>query len=194
MHESGHAQHFSNVDASLPFEARCLGDNSVTEGYAFLLQHLAADPGWLGDVLSIERAEPVLEFARAARLVFLRRYCGKLGYELRLHSEDRSPAEHSADYARRVSGAVHVEWPHETWLSDVDAFFYAARYLRAWALETHLRRAMRERFGESWFAEPAAGDVLRALWSEGQTRDADELLSELSGARLSLSAVAEDLA
>ena len=35
-----------------------------------------------------------------------------------------------------------------TYLSDVDDGFYAANYLRAWALETHLRRHLRERFGE----------------------------------------------
>ena len=51
---------------------------------------------------------------------------------------------------------MHVDWPETTWLSDVDPFFYCAAYLRAWALETHLRRELRERFGELWFEEPRA--------------------------------------
>ena len=77
---------------------------------------------------------------------------------------------------------------------DVDAFFYAARYLRAWAFETHLRSTFRDRFGSHWFASPEAGVLLRALWSEGQARDADELLADLTGERLELAAVARDLA
>jgi hypothetical protein len=194
MHEAGHALHFSNVSRELPFEQRCLGDNSVTEGYAFLLQHLVADAGWLQEVLGIREPAPVLSFLRASRVVFLRRYCAKLGYELALHGDSRSPAENAADHARRLSEAMHIDWPSQTWLSDVDAFFYSARYLRAWALETHLRRFMRQRSGERWFAEPEAGSLLVSLWSQGQTHSADELLGELTGERLDLSALTADLA
>ncbi|MEA2373875.1 MAG: hypothetical protein QOD53_338 [Thermoleophilaceae bacterium] len=194
FHEAGHALHFSHVRRELPFEQRCLGDSSVTEGYAFLLQHLVADAGWLREVLAIQEPAPVLSFLRASRLVFLRRYCAKLGYELELHGRPRSAAENATDHARRLSEAMHVDWPGETWLSDVDAFFYAARYLRAWSLETHLRALMRERFGERWFAEPEAGALLVSLWSEGQSRSADELLEDLTGERLDLSALVPDLA
>ena len=87
-----------------------------------------------------------------------------------------------------------MEWAATTWLSDVDPFFYAARYLRAWAFETHLRRLLRERFGESWFAEREAGELLRSLWREGQARGADELLASLTGEQLDLASVARDLA
>lgn len=194
FHEAGHALHFSHVRRELPFEQRCLGDSSVTEGYAFLLQHLVADPGWLQSTLGIEDPTPVLSFLRASRLVFLRRYCAKLGYELELHGEPRSPAANAADHARRLSEAMHVDWPATTWLSDVDAFFYAARYLRAWALETHLRGLMRERFGEAWFSQPEAGALLVSLWSEGQSRPADELLQDLTAEPLDLSALVTDLA
>ena len=44
FHEGGHAEHYANVDAELPFEFRHLGDNSVTESYAFLLEHLTEQP------------------------------------------------------------------------------------------------------------------------------------------------------
>jgi hypothetical protein len=192
LHEAGHAEHYAHTDPGLSFEHRYLGDNSVTEGFAFLLQHLASDPAWLHDRLGIEEADGLLSHARAARLVFLRRYAAKLGYELELHaaaSLDGMPAL----YARRLSEAVGVEWPAGTWLSDVDPFYYAARYLRAWALETHLRRVLRERFGERWFAEPEAGALLRELWRSGQRLDADELLGDLTGATLDFSALLEDL-
>jgi hypothetical protein len=194
MHESGHAYHYSHTDPRLPFEASYLGDNSVTEAYAFLMQHLTADAEWLGAVLGMPDPEPVLRFARASRVVFLRRYCAKLGYELDLHADGRAPEEHRAEYASRLGGALRVDWPGETWLDDVDPFFYAARYLRAWAFETRLRLLFQERFGERWFAEPEAGALLRSLWATGQARNADELLAELTGERLDLGVLAADLA
>jgi hypothetical protein len=194
MHEAGHAFHYSHVARGLPFEESCLGDNSVTEAYAFLMQHLTSDAGWLGGVLGLSDPAPVLRFAQASLMVFLRRYCAKLGYEIELHGGGGTPADHRAEYARRLGRAVRVEWPEETWLHDVDAFFYAARYLRAWAFETRLRLLFRERFGERWFAEPEAGALLRSLWSRGQAGTADELLAELTGERLDLTVLAAELA
>jgi hypothetical protein len=193
LHEAGHAEHYSNVDPSLPFEHRYLGDNSVTEGFAFLFQHLTEDPVWLERRLGVADPAPVVEQARAAKLVFLRRYCAKLAYELELQG-DAPLAGMDELYARELSRAVGVDWPRVTWLSDVDAFFYAAAYLRAWALETHLRRELRERFGEGWFEDPGAGALLRTLWSQGQRRPADELLAELNGVELDFGALLAEFA
>ncbi len=47
LHEGGHAQHFAAMGATLPFEYRHLGDNALTEAFAFLFDHLAEDPHWL---------------------------------------------------------------------------------------------------------------------------------------------------
>jgi hypothetical protein len=188
LHEAGHAEHFSHVDPGLPVEHRYLGDNSVTEGYAFLFQHLTEDHVWLERRLGIADPEPIVAFARASKLVFLRRYCAKLAYELELQGDGAVDGLDQL-YARRLSDAVHVDWPAATWLSDVDPFFYVAAYLRAWALETHLRRELRERFGELWFDDPGAGEMLRELWSAGQRERADELLRRLTGAELDFSAL-----
>jgi hypothetical protein len=87
-------------------------------------------------------------------------------------------------YSKLVSEAVGVEWPRVTYLSDVDPGFYVANYLRAWAFEAHLRETLRARYGPDWFAHPEAGDLLRSLWREGQRLGADELLREVTGARL----------
>jgi len=190
LHEAGHAEHFSHVDPALPVEHRFLGDNSVTEGFAFLFQHLTEDPAWLERRLGVGDPEPVAAHARASKLIFLRRYCAKLEYELALQGD--GPVEGlDALYSERLSEAVHVDWPRATWLSDVDPFFYVAAYLRAWALETHLRRELRERFGELWFDEREAGALLRTLWRDGQRHPADELLRNLNGAELDFSALAE---
>src|SRR5207245_511864 len=92
-----------------------------------------------------------------------------------------------------LSDALRLEWPAATWLVDVDPFFYAARYLRAWAFEARLRRVLRERFGDRWFAHPEAGALLLSLWRLGQSRTADELLAQVAGERIDLAGLVEDL-
>lgn len=194
LHEAGHTQHYAHVDPGLAWEFRALGDNSVTEGFAFLFDHLVEDPEWLARRLEIEDAAGLAAHARAQQLVYMRRYAAKLGYELRLHGDGFSGLEEAgAGYASALSDALEVRWPAATFLTDVDPGFYAACYLRAWALESHLRRMLRERFGPAWFDEPEAGETLRGLWSGGQRLDADELLAEITGEELDFGAMLGEL-
>jgi hypothetical protein len=96
-------------------------------------------------------------------------------------------------YASLLGGATRVAgWPRESWLADVDPGFYVACYLRAWALETAWRRALRERFGERWFEDARAGAWLKDLWRRGQRRSADELLRDVLGEELSFAALAAE--
>jgi hypothetical protein len=189
FHEAGHTEHYAHVDPSLPVEQRAFGDNSVTEGFAFLFEHLTAAPEWLRRRMGVEDPADVVAHHRAVDFLFQRRYCAKLGYELELQGAPADLDSLRATYARRLSDAVGVEWPEETWLSDVDPFFYAARYLRAWALESHLRRLLEQRFGPAWFEEREAGDLLIDLWRRGQRDSADQLLGELTGGSLDFSAL-----
>jgi len=184
FHEGGHTEHYANTDADLAFEFRQLGDNSVTESFAFLLEHVASDPVWLSERLGIADPEAAVEHTQAFRLVMLRRYSAKLAYELELHGLAADLGAMSARYSELLSGAVRVPWPRVSWMADVDDGFYAACYLRAWALETHWRSALRDRFGERWFSSPEAGEWLRGLWSHGQRLNADELLAETLGEEL----------
>ena len=169
FHEAGHTEHYANVEASLPFEFRYLGDNSVTEGFAFLFEHLTEDPAWLRAVLGADDADgwpPTAGFTRASKFVFLRRYAAKLSYELELHGGGRRwtrcrRCTHGCWATRWAStGPRPPTWP--TWTSG----YYAANYLRAWAFETHLRGVLVERFGPEWFRvargrRPAARAVAR---------------------------------
>jgi hypothetical protein len=178
LHEAGHTEHFAHVQPGLPFERRFLGDNSFTEAFAFLFQYLAEEPAWLEEVLGVDAA-PLAGYARAVKLIFLRRYSAKLAYERRLHAPDVDLSAMPDEYARRLSAAVHVDWPRANWIHDVDPFFYAACYIRAWACERSLRAHLVDRFGERWFAEPEAGDVLKRVWAKGQRALAEELLAEI---------------
>jgi hypothetical protein len=193
FHEAGHAEHYGSTDAELAFEFRHLGDNSVTESFAFLLEGLTASPEWLERVLGIEDPEAATEHARASRLVFLRRYAAKIAYEVELHGPGADLGEMPERYAALLGERIGVEWPRETWLSDVDPGFYVACYLRAWALEVDWRAELADGFGARWFESGEAGDWLKGLWSRGQRLDADRLLSEVAGRRLDFGPLAAEL-
>ncbi len=190
FHEGGHTEHYAHTAPGLAFEFRHLGDNTVTESFAFLLERLVSTPEWLGDRLGIKDPEAAVAHARAVRLVMLRRYSAKLAYELELHDTPPSLDAMRDRYSSLLTGALRVAWPQENWLADVDEGFYAACYLRAWALETRWGAELRERFGERWFSSPAAGDWLRSLWSAGQSLDGHELLADTVGGELDFTELA----
>jgi len=175
LHEAGHALHFANTDPDAPFAFRCLGDNSVTESYAFLLNMLVRSPAWLRDVARVEPDPAYLRFGRFYQLYYLRRYAAKLAYERELHAADTPGLALADRYVRILSDAMGVEIPAASYLSDVDDGFYCSCYLRAWVLEVHLRGTLVSEFGERWYASKDAGDYLKGLWRFGQQFTADEI-------------------
>jgi hypothetical protein len=193
FHEAGHAEHYGCTEAELAFEFRHLGDNSVTESFAFLMEGLTASPAWLEQILGANGAEAAIEHARAARLVMLRRYSAKIAYEVELHGPDADLSSMPERYSSLLGEGIGIPWPRETWLSDVDPSFYVACYLRAWALEVDWRASLVERFGEAWFEDPGAGAWLRGLWGRGQRLDADALLAEATGGSLDFGRLAFEL-
>jgi hypothetical protein len=193
FHEAGHAEHYGFTDASLPFEFRHLGDNSVTESFAFLLEGLTANPVWLEKTLGAVGTEAAIEHAHAARLVFLRRYSAKIAYEVELHGPGADLTAMPERYASLLTDRVGVAWPRESWLSDVDSGFYVACYLRAWALEVDWRRELEERLGADWFASREAGEWLRGIWARGQELDADALLAESTRRAIDFNHLATEL-
>jgi hypothetical protein len=123
FHEAGHTEHFAHMNRSLPAEHRLLGDNAVTEGFAFLLEHLVCDPRWLSAQLDFPRAEEYIRFSGFTKLFLIRRYAAKLSYELELHSGASLEAVPER-YAQLLSTAVGVPCPPSDCLEDVDGGFY----------------------------------------------------------------------
>jgi hypothetical protein len=104
LHELGHALHFAYMRPDHPMEFRWLGDNSVTEAYAMLFDHLMQDAGWLQRYTGLDRKNTP-EFLRTAgfeELHFLRRYSAKLIYETQL-------------YGGEVSWEALPDLPSSTW-------------------------------------------------------------------------------
>jgi hypothetical protein len=190
FHEAGHTEHFAHTDASLSPEERRLGDNSVTEGWAMLLEYLTTDPVWLERRLDFPRPYEFAAEAAVQLLWIVRRYSAKLLYELEFHTAEDLTALQPR-YVELLSDATKVEPAATDYLGDIDDGFYASEYLRAWAFEAQLRAHLRERFGNAWFSRREAGSLLRELWAEGQKPTADELLREVTGETLELAAVGD---
>jgi hypothetical protein len=188
FHEGGHAEHYAGTDPELAFEFRHLGDNTVTESFAFLLEHLVEDRHWLAARFGSDDPEAAAGHSHAVKLLMLRRYAAKLHYELELHAPAPALEQMPARYGELLSRAVRVPWPRASWLAD------AACYLRAWVLETRWRAALRERFGAGWFASRDAGEWLRSLWRQGQRLDGDELLAQALGEELDFARMAGEFA
>jgi hypothetical protein len=190
-HELGHALHFAAVDRARPFHERWLGDNSVTEGFAMLWDHLTLDPGWIARYSALgeggrggagEIRELLFELA-VGELYMLRRYAAKLHYEIALH---RGDYEHQGPlYAELLTDATRFRFPEEDYLRDVDPGFYGARYLRAWQLAAMLGEGLVERFDEDWYRNARAGAFVHELMARGQADPADRLAERAIGKPLS---------
>ncbi len=176
LHEAGHAEHFANVDPDLAFPYKRLGDNSVTEAYAFLFHYLLLNRQWLETVIGVQDISQYLELARFQKLWLLRRYSSKLLYEQKLHSQLEGADQ---EYVRHLGDALGVEIGVENYLDDVDDAFYCAQYLRAWIFEVQLRRFLENRYGPDWFSTGEAGDYLISLWRQGQEFTPEELAAEM---------------
>ena len=193
MHELGHALHFGYMRADYPFEYRWLGDNSVTESYAMLFDHLMQNGGWLLRFTEMNK-RMLPAFQRQAgfeELQFLRRYCAKLLYELELHSGAHSWSTLPDLYVRTLSDATSFRYEAADAFVDVDPRFYAARYLRAWQLQAVIADALVERFNEDWYRNPSAGPwIVEQLYAEGQRELAHELAARVAGRELSFDPLA----
>ena len=194
FHEAGHTEHYAHVNPDLPVEAKRLGDVSVTEAWATLMEHFLLEPGWLSRRLDFPRPDDFAAEAATGSLYLLRRYCGKLLYELEFHAAtELDEKAMSSRYVELLGSALKIEPSPTDYLGDIDASFYVTGYLRSWALQSQLRNHLRERFGSDWFANREAGSLLRELWSEGSRLNADELLDDVTGEELEMAAFADSL-
>lgn len=187
LHELGHALHFANMDASLPFEHRWLGDNSITEAYAMLFDHRMQDRGWLARYTQLGRGD-LDRYQRAAgfeELQFLRRYCAKLIYEVELYGGAAWSSLPDL-YVSILSEATGFRYQRADAFVDVDPRFYSARYLRAWQLQALLAETLVERFDQDWWRNPAAGPwIVQELFARGQRELAEEQARRVAAKPLS---------
>jgi hypothetical protein len=180
FHESGHALHFANESPSLSYAMALMGNNTVTEAYAYLFQNLFLNRHWLVNMagLTPEQASRVVRRGALNDLYMLRRYGSKMQFELKLFDGAGLEGKDRI-YADLLTHGTGFRYDAEGWARDVDAGFYVADYFTAWALEAQLRDVLACRFGkdaphgEDWYLNPKAGEFLQSLWQDGNLTQAD---------------------
>jgi hypothetical protein len=131
-----------------------------------------------------------LRSAALEELHFLRRYAGKLRYELALYRGDVPWRSLPDLYVETLGRATSFRYRTADAFVDVDPRFYAARYLRAWQLQAALAEVLRERYDADWWRNPRAGPyVVGQLFAEGQGELADALAARVAGRGLSFGPV-----
>jgi hypothetical protein len=188
LHELGHALHFAYMRPDHEFEYRWLGDNSVTEAYAMLFDHLSQDAGWLARYTDLG-AKQLPAFLRSTgfeELHFLRRYCAKLIYETQLYGGDVRWESLPDLYVQVMQDATTFIYSRSEAFVDVDPRYYSARYLRAWQLQALLGESLCERYDQDWWRNPRAGPWMqRELFGEAQRELAHEQAERVAGKQLS---------
>jgi len=177
LHEAGHALHFANTPAELPFVFRLSDEKSLTEVYSSLLENLSVNGKWLQQVVGIANPRELLDFAYFSKLYITRLYTAKLEYELRLHKEGIH--DKSQLYKELHERAVRVRYNPVNYLLSVDDGFYCAEYLRSWIGEAQLRKYLVDEYGDEWFAKPGSGLLLKELWREGSRITVEEMAEKL---------------
>jgi len=174
FHEAGHAEHHGCVNADLDMEYKRLGDSSVTETYAFLLEYLLTSENWVKQYIPIKNAKTYLDFLHLYKLFFVRRYGAKLSYEIKLHTSETIEGMDKV-YEETLDKVLKFKNGRNQYLIDHDDGFYCAQYLQAWIFEEQLRATLKKKFGEEWFNSAEAGKFLKKLWADGQKYDVIEL-------------------
>lgn len=200
FHEAGHAQHFGWTSRELAKrhpEFIYAPDQATSESYAFLLNHLFQDAGWLVEHLGGINPEQAREIVRDLALLTcsnVRRRCASLGYELELHESKGVRSEQlAASYSNALSEATRFRRNPALYLTDVDDGFYSAAYLRAWAFEVSLREHLRTRWGRRWWASRKAGDELIDLWNTASRYTVEELAGLIGFGEISFDLLADTL-
>ena len=183
LHEAGHALHYAGCDSRLPWTFRALSrDHALTEIYSYIVDSIAGEPGWHAAYFGLSD-EQAVENAQAAAFLdslLYRRYAAKLRYELGFWGafpEERGSS--SRDYAALLTEATGLRYDEHGYLSDMDAGFYSADYLRAWIRSAQLRAYLRREVGDDWWRSAGTGEILRGLFAEGTRPSSEDIAPRL---------------
>jgi hypothetical protein len=179
LHEAGHALHYAGCDPRLPWTFRAISrDHALTEIYSYIVEAVSREPGWhaLHFGLSQAQAQENAEATLFLEALMFRRYAAKLRFELGFW--DAFPADQggsSRDYESLLTAATGLRYDGRAYLSDMDAGFYSADYLRAWIRSAQLGSYLRREVGEDWWRSTGTGEILRALFAEGTRPSTEEV-------------------
>jgi hypothetical protein len=182
LHEAGHALHYAGCDPNLPYTFRRLSrDHALTEIYSYIVEAISREPGWhaLHFGLSDEDATKNAEATTFLEALLFRRYSAKLEFELDFWARFAEDGGTATGYAERLTAATGVRYRSDGYLSDMDAGFYSADYLRAWIRSAQLRARLVKDVSEDWWRSPETGERLRELFREGTKPSSEEVAGRL---------------
>jgi hypothetical protein len=182
LHEAGHALHYAGVDPELPYTFRKLSrDHALTEIYSYIVEAISREPAWHAEHfgLSDEQAQENADATVFLEALLFRRYTAKLQFELEFWGRYAEDGGTEGGYSERLTAATGIRYPAENFLSDMDAGFYSADYLRAWIRSAQLRQLLVREVGEDWWRRPETGERLLELWREGTRPTSEEIAARL---------------
>src|SRR3954468_5013886 len=182
LHEAGHALHYGGVDPGLDYTYRRISrDHALTEIYSYICEAISREPEWharyfgLSDSEAAENAEATT-FLEA---LLFRRYEAKLRYELGFWTRFADDGGTPEGYEEFLTAATGVRYRSESYISDMDAGFYSADYLRAWIRSSQLRAHLAATIGADWWRSRQPGELLRSLFAEGTKPTSEEIAGRL---------------
>lgn len=174
LHELGHAEHFANANSRLPFAYKFCGDLSVSEAFAFLFDNMMSNRHWVERYIGMPDQSEYAKFNNFFRLYLLRYMVAKLLFEKELYNSS-DIGQMGERYANIYSSCLLLHFDGRNYLQKLDKGFYCLLYLRGMALEVQLRKYLSNNYGEEWFADSKAGNLLTDLWKECLKYDAEEV-------------------
>jgi hypothetical protein len=150
------------------------------------MESLLENPLWLSERVGLggKQLDSYVRGAATKKLYILRRYAGKLLYEIAWHGGGKEPAKLYQAALLRAYGFPVSDADAERYLVDHDDFFYAADYFRAWFLAAQIQEHLVSRFGDRWWNSSDAGKYLAELWSYGNELTVDEVARKLGDSGL----------
>src|SRR5262249_6933429 len=149
--------------------------------YSYICEAVSREPGWHARYFGLpdEQAAANAEATVFLEALLFRRYVAKLRFELdfwsRFHDDGGTPG----GYEEYLTGATGIRYRSDAYLSDMDAGFYSADYLRAWIRSAQLRRYLIDAVGEDWWRKPQTGELLQQLFREGTKPTSEEIAARL---------------
>jgi hypothetical protein len=182
LHEAGHALHYGGVDPSLPYTFRRISrDHALTEIYSYIVEAISREPEWHIQYfgLSEEKAAENAEATVFLEALLYRRYEAKLRFELDFWSRFAEDGGTSAGYEEFLTAATGIRYRSDGYLSDMDAGFYSADYLRAWIRSAQLRRHLIDTIGVDWWRRKETGELLSELFRTGTQLSSEDIAVRL---------------
>lgn len=189
---AGTAVHYANVDRTLGFADRWLGDPSVPRSMGRLLESLLLVPAWLERYVEYEQPADFRRLGLLQRLTRVRRAATGILYTQEFYRTDDFDAL-ARRYAELFTLHLGVEHAPEPFLAAIADDLAPMYTFRAWIFAAQHARYLAAQYDEEWYRSPRAAHFLRDLWREGQKHSVDELARFMGYSGLDLRPLVEEL-